>query len=182
MKIAITGHTNIEKAIDLDLSYDHGQKYNKEAFDKVYKIVEDNLKLYCFNNKITFNELVLISGMARGIDEIFAILAIRNDLGLILSIPGSISWHKNRSLSRGMRAQAVYYDRILGYKNILEIVEVQKTYNGGKYHFVNMARNQHMVDISDGVFSFKSYDSTGTDDCINRATKSEKYLGNLFTL
>jgi hypothetical protein len=36
-----------------------------------------------------------------------------------------------------------------------------------------------MVDISDGVFCYKSYDSTGTDDCIKRAKLQSKFVGNL---
>ena len=179
MKIAITGHTNIEKATGLGLKEKNGKKYNKKAFDLTYKQIEDNLKLFCKKNNIKFKELTLISGMARGIDEVFAILAIRNNLKLILSIPGSIQWHKNRSLSRDMRAQAIYYEKILNYKNIESINEIKKDYNNGNFYFVNMARNQHMVDIADGVFCYKSYDSRGTDDCINRAKKKGNFLGNL---
>ena len=178
MRVAITGHTNIEKAVGKELKYENGQFYNKKAFDLVYNEIERNLHKFCEERGIKFNTLTFISGMARGIDEVFAILAIRNNLPLILSIPGSISWHKNRSLSRGMRAQAVYYDKILSYENIVDIVEVKKTYGLG-FHFVNMARNQHMVDITDVLFSFKAYDSTGTDDCISKGIEAEKYVGNL---
>jgi predicted Rossmann fold nucleotide-binding protein DprA/Smf involved in DNA uptake len=177
MILAITGHTNIEKAVGLPLKYPNGIKYDKKAFDIVYSKIETHLKNYCSSHNIDFSSLTFVSGMARGIDEVFAILAIRNNLNLILSIPSSIQWHKNREFSRNMRAQAIYYDRILSYQK-LTIFEIKKSYNNA--YFVNMARNQHMVDISDGVFSFKSYNSSGTDDCIRRAKKSDKYLGNIF--
>ena len=178
MRIAITGHTNIEKAVGKELKYEHGMFYDKEAFDLVYAEIEKNLLKFCEERGIKFKNLTFISGMARGVDEIFAIMAIRNGLPLILSVPGSVSWHKNRGLSHGMRAQAVYYDKILSYENIVEIAEVKKHYGKG-FHFVNMARNQHMVDITDVLFSFKAYDSTGTDDCIKRGMEAEKYIGNL---
>lgn len=171
MKIAITGHTNIEKSLNLLLIADNGQKYNEDAFKKVFNYISEGLKKY--------NNPTIISGMARGVDEVFAFYAIKNNLPLILSVPNSIKWHKNRNLSRNMRAQAVYYDKILDYDK-LEIYEIKKEYNGNTYPFANFARNQHMVDIADGIFSFKTYDSTGTDDCIKRAKQQQKYLGNLY--
>jgi hypothetical protein len=179
MKLAITGHTNIEKAVGLELKYPNGSNYDKNAFEQVYTEIETGLKSFCKEKNIDFQTLTLISGMARGVDEVFAIVAIRNNLELILSIPGSIHWHKNRGLSRDMRAQAVYYDKILKYEKLTEKYEISKNYNGETFYLVNLARNQHMVDIADGVFCFKAYDSTGTDDCIKRAKKKGNFLGNL---
>jgi len=149
----------------------NGKKYNKEAFIKTYKMIEEALKGY--------KQITIISGMARGADEVFAFYAIKNNLPLILSIPNSVHWHKNRDLSRNMRAQAIYYDKILNY-NKLTIYEIKKDYNGNIFHFANFARNQHMVDIADMVFSFKSYNSSGTDDCIKRAKEQNKYIGNIY--
>ena len=169
--IALTGHTNIEKALDLKLIDDTGQKYNQAAFSEVFKMMSEKLSIY--------DKPVLVSGMARGADEVFAFYAIKHNLELILSIPNSITWHKNRGLSRGLRAQAIFYDYILEY-NKLTIYEIKKDYNNNIYQFANFARNQHMVDISDGVFSFKSYESTGTNDCIKRAEEQNKYLGNIY--
>jgi len=177
--VSITGHTNIEKALGLDLVQEHGATYNKEAFYKVYSEILEGLIAFCKEKQIQLSDLTLVSGMARGVDEVFAFVAIRNGLKLILSIPGSISWHRNRTLSRNMRAQAIYYDEILAYNNLVNTVEVTKSYNGGNFNLVNLARNQHMVDISDGVFCYKSYESTGTNDCILRAKKQNKFIKNL---
>ena len=179
MNITITGHTNIEKAKGLELLTEHGTKYNKAAFDTVYEEILLALHRFCKTNKLLFSDLTLISGMARGVDEIFAILAIRNNLNLVLSIPNSISWHKNRSLSRNMRAQAIYYEKILAYSKIIKIHEISKYYNNQTFPFANFARNQNMVDIADAVFAYKMYDSTGTDDCIKRAIKKGNFLGNI---
>jgi hypothetical protein len=78
-----------------------------------------------------------------------------------------------------MRAQAIFYDYILSYDK-LEIFEIKKIYNNKEYYFANFARNQHMVNISDGVYCFKSYNSSGTDDCIKRAKEQNKFLGNIY--
>lgn len=179
MKIAITGHTNIEKACDLELVSPNGTKYNREALE----ILISNIDIFVANllqqHELSKKQLTLISGMARGVDEAFAIFAIRNQIPLILSIPGSLDWHSKRGLSRGMRAKAIYYPQIVSAPNIIGIYEISKSYGQGGHQFVNMARNQHMVDIADGVISYKSYDSSGTDDCIERAVLAGKYLGNV---
>jgi predicted Rossmann fold nucleotide-binding protein DprA/Smf involved in DNA uptake len=171
MKIALTGHTNIEKALGYNLIETNGREYNQDAFKELYNYIDNAIKKY--------DKPTLISGMARGADEVFAIYAIKNNLPLILSIPNSVNWHKNRGLSRSMRAQAIFYDYILSYDK-LEIFEIKKVYNNNEYYFANFARNQHMVDISDGIFCFKSYNSSGTDDCIKRAKEQNKFLGNIY--
>jgi len=176
MKIAITGHTNIEKTKNVFNT--DSEKYNQA----VLMAIMDEIETFLFNyikDKDINNDITLISGMARGIDEIFALIAIKNNFNLILCIPNSIKWHKNRSYSRGSRVQAIFYDKILRYKNITEIHEIKKDYKNNSFWCANMARNQAMVDLSDIVFSYKSYDSTGTDDCIKRAKESKKYFGNI---
>lgn len=181
MIIAITGHANIEKALGMELLTEDGSSYNHDAYKKVYHDIIQALIKICDKHNITFNQLTLVSGMARGVDEIFAAIAIHYKLPLILSIPSSIRWHKDRDPSRGIRAQAVYYDYILKQPNIIKIFEIKKNYNNGNYHFVNMARNQHMVDIANIVISYRvsTYDSNGTDDCIKRAKEQNKYYGNV---
>jgi len=176
--ITMTGHTNIEKAVQLDLVEPNGRKYNTRAFGTVYKMIDEGLK-----GVLEEYEVTIVSGMARGVDEVLALYAMTKGLPLILSIPNSVNWHMNRGLSRDMRAQAVYYQKILDYENLVAIHEIKKTYDNGSdnhYHFANFARNQHMTDISDRVYSFKSYVSSGTDDCIKRAREKGNYVGNLF--
>jgi predicted Rossmann fold nucleotide-binding protein DprA/Smf involved in DNA uptake len=57
---------------------------------------------FCELHEITLKDLTLVSGIARGVDEVFAFVAMNNDLKLILSIPASVRWHKHRSFSRNM--------------------------------------------------------------------------------
>lgn len=178
--VAITGHANLEKALGFLLVEPQGQTYNMAAFDQAYFYLESGLDSFCTLQGIPKDSLCMISGMARGADEIAAAFAIRNHLPLILFIPNSIAWHKNRGLSRGMRAQAIYYERILSYPNLARIDEVKKDYRGGDYRFANFARNQAMVDQADSVFSLQTYSSSGTDDCVRRAKRAGKFKGNLF--
>ena len=182
MKIALTGHTNIEKCYGYKI-INGGEKYNNDCFELAYNEIYDSLRLLCKLNNLKFEELTLISGMARGADEVFAEIAYRNNLKLILSIPHSVNWHKNRSNRRTIdkeeiRAQAIEYDKYLNYDKS-EIFEIKKNYNNEQFMFANFARNKHMVDVCDYLISFKRYDSTGTDHCIKEGNKQNKYFGNV---
>lgn len=178
MKIALTGHTNIEKCYGLKITND-GNVYNKEAYDKAYNEIENEIFNIINNYGINIEEVTLISGMARGADEILAEIAYRNNMNLILSIPHTIQWHKNRDVStKGTRVQALEYDKYLNYEKS-KIFEIKKSYGSGNHLYANFARNQHMVDNCDILISFKRYDSSGTDHCIKEGKKQNKYLGNV---
>jgi hypothetical protein len=179
MKIAITGHLDIEKSFNIKQEDNH--VYNKEVFNKVFNKIEDFLLMYIETNRIDTNDLYLISGMARGVDEIFALIAIKHKYKLIIAVPKSIEYHKNKIVKKtpDIKIQAIQYEEILKYEN-LEICEVSNNIakERGDYGYF-ITRNQVMVDLSDYVLSFKRYESTGTNDCIDRAIKNKKYLGNI---
>ena len=65
MILAITGHTNIEKAVGKELKYPNGQKYDSESFELVYNKIEKGLKAYCIQINYPFENLTLVSGMTR---------------------------------------------------------------------------------------------------------------------
>lgn len=180
MKIALTGHTNIEKANNLKL-LNNGEQYDPVAYKLTYDAMVQGLKDISADQGFDFNNLELITGMARGADEVFAMIALDFNLKLICSIPHSVQWHRNRDYSRGVRAQAIQYDKILSYckKNNYPICEIKKNYNDKVFQFANFARNQHMVDSADFLISYKRYDSTGTDHCIDLGKSVGKYLGNV---
>lgn len=169
MKLAFTGHTNIEKAYNAEYS---PNVYNHFALENCFKMIQ--LKILYFKEK--FGEVQVISGMARGVDEVAALVAIKHNLNLILAIPHSVDWHKNRKDS-GKRLQAIYYNDILNYRKA-QVFEVKKNYGEG-HIYANFARNAFMVDLADQVVSFKAYDSTGTDHCIAYAKKRHKYHSNI---
>lgn len=169
MKLAFTGHTNIEKAYNVEY---FPNVYNKFALENCYKMIQSKI----LNFKEKFGYVQVISGMARGVDEVAAMVAIKHNLDLILAVPHSVEWHKNRK-DQGKRLQAIYYDDILKYRKV-QVFEVKKNYGEG-HKYANFARNAFMVDLSDQVVSFKAYDSTGTDHCIAYAKKRNKYHSNI---
>lgn len=180
LAIAITGHTNIEKILGLPIQ-EQGLEYDKIAYKQVYSDILNHLKQLAKGQGVPFQSLILISGMARGVDEIFAHIAMNENLQLILAIPHSKYWHRDRDAStNGTYVQAIYYDDILDYERVIQIAEIKKSYGEGNHPFANFARNQWMVDKADYLLSYKAYDSTGTDDCIRRGVKQNKYHSNVF--
>lgn len=179
--IALTGHTNIEKCYNENL-INNGEEYNIVAYNKAYFEIESYLFKIIKEKNLRLDEVCLISGMSRGADEIFADIAYNNNMNLILSIPHSINWHKNRVLRNikdvQIRAQAINYDKFLKYDKV-QIFEIKKDYGKGNHMYANFARNQHMVDICDLLISFKKYNSVGTDHCIKSGKLQNKYYGNV---
>lgn len=171
MNIGITGHTNIEKCHNIN--DENTFVYDLNAFYYTYNEIEKGLFKFLKNKK----NVTLVSGMARGVDEIFALIAIKHGFKLILCIPNSIEWYKDKIVN-GLKIQALNFDEILKYKNIINIIETKENYNKGNYGYF-LSRNQEIVNQSDFVLSYKKYESNGTNDCIERAIKSNKYLFNI---
>ena len=166
--------------------------YDKVVYDTVYSNIEKMINRILQNEEIQKKNLILISGMARGVDEVFADYAIKNNLSLVLSIPNSIEWHSTRGARKGGgRAQALKYQEILDYVNNKinngdknsGIYEIKKNYKSPLsdevFKYANFARNQHMIDMSNIFISYKNYNSAGTDHAITAAKKSGKYYGNV---
>ena len=166
MVIGITGHANLETPF--------GKSYNPEIYDKeIFKKVFLDIK----NKLIEYDKITCCSGMARGVDEIFALVAIELNLDLILCIPGDLTWHKNLKThkERG-KAQAINYEKILSYKNLIKIIEVPRVKGKNVFNL----RNQVIVDNSDIVHSYHLFKSLGTMDCIQKAKIANKYRSNLY--
>jgi vacuolar-type H+-ATPase subunit F/Vma7 len=182
--IGFTGHTNIEKANDIELQ-ENGLIYDKKALDIVYEELKN--AIYKIKEEKNLKDIGIVSGMARGVDEVAALIAMDNNLPLILSIPNSVSWHISRPFSRGVKAQAVKYKEILKYvKNRInegckysKINEIKKEYIGKVYKYANEARNQNIIDASNIVVSYLKYPSSGTLDGIDKAKKKNKYYNNI---
>lgn len=186
------GENNLGKILmETRSAFGNNKKYHNEydffVYKKVYKEISEMIQTVLEDKKINISDIGMVSGMARGVDEIFAIYAMKNNIPLILSIPNSIDWHQNRDKSRGIRAQAVMYEDILNYVKdrisngctISKINEIKKDYNGKEYKYANFARNTNIVDESDIILSYYKYESSGTKDAIFKAKSEKKYYGNV---
>lgn len=174
-KIAIVGPVDIERALKSKTKHPEGRKYVKKIFDDVYSEIES----YIFE-KYDKDNITLVSGMARGVDEVVAIMAIRHNIPLIIVVPVSTDWHKNRGLYKGMKAGAIYYDKILKYKKLT----IYNVTDKGKHQYINFARNEQLIKMSDVVYSYYNNlrKTNGTKNAIWTAKKFGLYGGNLYKI
>ena len=171
LTFGFTGHTNVEKALGVKPVANDLSQYEDGLLDWFFAEFDEFFEALDVGNK----EIVFISGMARGWDEIVALYAMQKKYELILAIPNRVSWHMNRWSKK--RSQAIFYKKILEYEKS-NAVEVRKNYKNHQFSNGFFARNQYIVDHSDILIAFKGYESPGTNDCIKRA--KEKCVYNFF--
>lgn len=153
MKIGITGH----RPHRLNNEWDGDGPLSEYLYD-------------CIKDKINtfskFEGLTLISGMALGVDQIFAKLAMDLDLPLIAAIPcqnHSSKWPK-KSQER--------YDNILAYNKCEQVLVNDTVYAP----WVMQKRNEWIVDNCDLLIAVFDGTPGGTANCVNYAKKIKKTI------
>jgi len=171
MTIGITGHANIEAAF---LKCYFPYVYNMELYEKIFHNFRDFL---ISKRDIYGKKLICCTGMARGIDEIFADAAMELNIPLILCVPNSVEWHSSLPDHKNFgRAQALRYMEKVNYAFKIHIIkhdQMSEVFN---------LRNSKLVDCSDEIYSYHLFDSIGTMDCINKSKNVDKYMGNLYNV
>lgn len=147
MKIAATGHrpNKLGKEYGLKGPYSFYIKTELQKYINIYK------------------PDTIISGMALGVDSIFALLAIENNLDLIAAIP-CVGQEKKWPQS----SQNLYND-ILKYDKCTKIVLAN--------HYTLQCmqnRNIYMVDNCDRLIAVWDGTNGGTKNCINYAKSTNK--------
>ncbi len=154
MKIAITGHRPNKLGNDYDLNSPLIQWIKNE----INKIL---VQYYYYPN-----ELELITGMALGIDTLFAKIAIENNIPFIAAIPCKNQW------SKWIQKSIEIYQNILQHKNCT-------IYNVSTNNYSNTCmqdRNIWMVDNCDILIAVWDGTSGGTANCIKYAESVNKHI------
>jgi uncharacterized phage-like protein YoqJ len=143
MRIAVTGH----RPNKLGHEYGHRGPYS------------DAIRAYFKKQAIELGCEVGISGMALGVDMIWAVVMIELKLPLIAAIPFTgqeLAWPK--------QSQMVYH-AILSYPKCTKVIVCSGGYSPQKMQ----VRNEWMVDHSDKLIGIWDGTSGGTGNCINYA-------------
>lgn len=150
MKIAVTGHRPNKLGNEYAL---HGP-YSDYIRAELQKVID------------SYKPTAIISGMALGVDTIWALLGITNSVPVIAAIPckGQDSkWPKNAR---------VLYQMILSYP----LVTIEMVSNE-LYSFTCMQnRNKWMVDNCDFLVAVWDGSEGGTANCVDYALKAKKEL------
>jgi uncharacterized phage-like protein YoqJ len=153
MKIAVTGHRPGKLGNEWE-----GIGYYS---DKIRSYLQSIINQYYEDNQLT-----LITGMALGVDMIWAELAIDNDLPFIAAIPcigHEMKWSNS---------QQTRYHLILNHPLCDKRIITPSMYNPS----VMQVRNEWMVDACDLLVGVWDGSSGGTANCVNYAMKHEKKL------
>ena len=160
MKIAVTGH----RPDKLFGGYDH---------EKNFIIKEEMIKYleYVLSTLDENEELICYSGMAIGIDQLFAdaVLTVRNEhenVRLICALP-----FENQYVRWSQDAQAMFH-AITEHADETVNVSGEQNY---KPYFMQL-RNQYMVDNCDVLLAYFNGSEGGTKNCYNYAKEKNKQV------
>lgn len=158
---------------------------------RIYKKLEERvlrLKAQCEEQG---DNLVLISGMAEGWDEMIAMCGLRNEIPYVCVIPtrNYIGYYWGRKSLTGKNRIPVaehilgsafdilYLDDIYGKPAFMQRGQLGNKITGfsylvdGKWENSNMWRNQVMVDMADLALVYEPR-SAGTKDCVARLKRA----------
>lgn len=181
MKIAITGHRPNKLGNDYALTSPLIQAIKKDIINildcylwREGKVLQNNIPL----------PVELITGMALGIDTLFAQIAIENNIPFFAVVPfrGQHSkWSKS--------SQNTYFD-ILSKASVIQIVDrniqlilrdrkqLEELFNtGNDYALAKMQkRNEWMIDNCDLLIAVWDGTNGGTDNCVKYAQSINKKI------
>lgn len=150
--VAITGHRPEKLGHDYDLTSMWMQRIEMRVYHELKSLIADHKKV------------IPITGMAQGIDTLFALLAIRLNLSFVAAIP----CHNQHRLWP-MKSQQ-------RYKKILAnpLCEVVMVNNGAYYYECMQDRNIWMVNNCNTLIAIHDGSTGGTNNCIEYAKDVKK--------
>lgn len=166
MIITVTGH----RPNKLGNAYDVKHPTNIAIGRKMREFILQKAGYDSTNNTFSYKgEVALISGMALGVDTLWALVTLR----LKREFPGKFKLEcaipcKNHS-SRWGKDSKVIYDDILSKADTVTQVS-DEVYNP----WLMQKRNEYMVDTAEMVFAVWDGTTGGTGNCVNYARKEKK--------
>ncbi len=161
MKIAITGH----RPNKLDNDYDLKSPLIGRIKEQIIKIITSE---YTHSGDAQHNSLTLITGMALGIDTLFALIAIELDIPFIAAIPCI-----NQSALWSDKSKTIW--KYLTGHNLCTV-----EYPNGHIFYTGpqlmQLRNQWMVDNCDILIAVWDNSPGGTANCIRYAKLHNKHI------
>lgn len=149
MRIAVTGH----RPNKLGNEYGYDGTYTAFIKNELQIIIDQ------------YNPTQMISGMAQGVDTIWAVLAIKNKIPLVAAIPCV-----NHDAKWPQKAKDIY-------ATIIKRASKSHYVNGGAYTNTCMQdRNMWMVDNCDILVAIWDGSSGGTANCVRYARSLRRQI------
>jgi len=148
MKVAITGH----RPNKLNDEYDLDGPCTEYLKSELQKIIDD------------WEPAKLISGLALGVDTIWALLAVKNNLPLIAAVPFA------GQEKRWPKPSQERYQKILRYSQAEKVIVSEGAYAPWKMQ----VRNKYMVNECDKLVAVWDRTGGGTYNCVKYAQQNNK--------
>lgn len=150
MKIAITGH----RPNKLGNDYDFKSELSRKIINELQIVINE------------YKPTKLISGMALGIDTMWSVLAIKNNIPFIAAIPCKNQYHR------------WFQKSITLYKRIIEdpLCTVVNVSVGSYTNHCMQKRNEYMVNECDILIAVWDGTNGGTSNCVSYARKVNKKI------
>jgi len=150
MKIAITGHRPNKLGNDYSLT--------SPLLLHIKAILQEQINIY--------QPEFMISGMALGIDTLWATLAIENNIKLIAAVP-----FKSQHIKWTIKSQEIYFDLLSKAHQMINISGA----DGYNLDYMQL-RNEWMVDNCDMLIAVWDGTPGGTCNCFRYANKRNKNI------
>lgn len=156
MKIAITGHRPNKLDNDYELTSPLAEGIRFEIGATIDRLLKEK--------HLQWSDLVFISGMALGVDTLFALIAVHKNIPFIAAVPCASQPDQWPERSRKK------------YKTLLALAKQVHTVAFGYSAEVMQKRNEWMVDNCDLIIAVWDGSTGGTCNCIRYAQKVGKEL------
>ncbi len=158
MKIAITGHRPNKLDSDYDFKTPLMKAIKADLQEILNKYINDDLEIQ--------SHLTLITGMALGIDTLWAMLAIENNIPFIAAIP--CANHSSKWVDKSVKV----YNDILNNS----LCTTHFVYSGEYNNSCMQNRNIWMTDNCDILIAVWDGTSGGTGNCVKYAKSKNKEI------
>lgn len=167
--IGITGH----RPHKLQGGYDHFSFENKMLQYVLSQKLEKELKKY--------NEVVCITGMALGVDMLFAmaVIELKVTYGDRIKLIGAIPF--GNQYNSWSKAHKVMWEMILSNCNSVVNTSMQEEVAVHEVSRIMQKRNEWIVDSCDELWAVWDGSRSGTGNCITYAEKNNKSVTQITT-
>ena len=139
--------------------------------DHIRKMVYETTQRFILQLREEHPDIIIISGMAEGWDEMLAVIAVRNNIPFHAYIPhptyGDYYWGRKSLLNRNRLDR---FQELVGQAKNVHVSALELYVNGTHANFI---RNQDMVDACDMALVYNP-ESRGTRDAVMRLKQANK--------
>ena len=147
--------------------------FGYDLYDPRWQALGRKMKEFIINKSNWYGPITCISGMALGVDQLFALVALKlRDTGYNIKVIAALPcFNQNKKWKDDSY-----------WKNIMDRVDEKVFVHEGEYvPWCMQKRNEWMVDNADEILAVWDGTNGGTSNCIKYAEKQNKEVYNIYS-